>query len=75
MQWRNGRDIQGGQISESPHGRSVYYMFICIHINIFNVSLTAWTVSSAAHLTLWGQAQSTERDGHSKGGKLRAIGY
>lgn len=29
-------------------------MFICVHINIFNASLTVWTVSSA-HLTLWGE--------------------
>lgn len=35
MQWRNGRDIQGGQISESPHGRSVYHMFMRVqHINM-----------------------------------------
>lgn len=56
MQWRNGRDIQGGQISisESPSGGSVYHMFICIDINIFNVA-TVWTVSFAAHLTLWGK--------------------
>lgn len=56
MQWQNGRDIQGGRTSESPHGRSVQYVYVrSPHVNIFLVSLTAWTVSSAAHLTLWGE--------------------
>lgn len=56
MQWRNGRDIQGGRKSESPHDRSVLYVYMhSLHINIFNGSLTAWTVSSAAHLTFRGE--------------------
>lgn len=56
MQWQNGRDIQGGRTSESPHCRSVQYVYVrSPHINIFLVSLTARTVSSAAHLTLWGE--------------------
>ena len=56
MQWRNGRDIQGDQTSESPLGTCVQYVYMqSRHINIFNASLTVWAVSCAAHLTFWGE--------------------
>lgn len=57
MQWRNGRDIQGGHTSESPYSSSVQYVYMhWLHVNILIfVSLTALTVSSASHLTFWAE--------------------
>lgn len=64
MQWRNGRDIQGGQTSESPHGRSVQYVYMhSLHINIFIVCLDSEFCRSPHIL---GRALSTERDGTAK---------